>query len=86
MKAYDLKKYWLLEEQQPFKGWDFSYISKRVLGQELPWDYKATVLSHMNDTTTMLDMGTGGGEFLLSLSPPPGRTYATEAYLPNYEL
>ncbi|WP_421617356.1 class I SAM-dependent methyltransferase [Brevibacillus sp. TJ4] len=34
----------------------------------------------------MLDMGTGGGEFLLSLSPPPGKTYATESYPPNYEL
>ncbi|MNJ60522.1 Methyltransferase domain protein [compost metagenome] len=34
----------------------------------------------------MLDMGTGGGEFLRSLHPPRGRTYATEAYPPNYEL
>ncbi|RCX18074.1 methyltransferase family protein [Fontibacillus phaseoli] len=40
----------------------------------------------MNEHTVMLDMGTGGGEFLLSLPPPGGRTYATEAYLPNYEL
>ncbi|MNI47880.1 hypothetical protein D3C73_1024200 [compost metagenome] len=31
-------------------------------------------------------MGTGGGEFLLSLSPPAGRTHTTEAHLPNYEL
>jgi SAM-dependent methyltransferase len=30
-------------------------------------------------------MGTGGGEFLLTLDPPKGRTYATESYPPNVE-
>ncbi|WP_240644651.1 class I SAM-dependent methyltransferase [Paenibacillus paeoniae] len=40
----------------------------------------------MNDSDVILDMGTGGGEFLLSLSPPAGRTFATEAYPPNVAI
>ena len=34
----------------------------------------------------MLDMGTGGGEFLSSLAPLPDQTWATEAFLPNLPL
>ena len=32
---------------------------------------------------TMLDMGTGGGEWLAALSPRPRRTVATEGWTPN---
>lgn len=81
-----LKAYWEAEEAQDFQGWDFSRLSGRMLEQELPWNYRESVLEHMKDGTTLLDMGTGGGEFLLSLSPPRGSTYATEAYPPNVEL
>lgn len=81
-----LRAYWEAEEAQDFQGWDFSRLSGRMLEQELPWNYREAVLEHMNDGTTLLDMGTGGGEFLLSLSPPRGSTYATESYLPNVEL
>ena len=34
----------------------------------------------------MLDMGTGGGEFLLTLRHPYDQTFVTEAYPPNIEL
>jgi SAM-dependent methyltransferase len=34
----------------------------------------------------MLDMETGGGEFLSSLQPLPSRTCATEGYLPNVPI
>ncbi|MGD8192381.1 class I SAM-dependent methyltransferase [Brevibacillus ginsengisoli] len=80
------KNLWLSEEKMTFKGWDFSYLANRISEQELPWDYKSIVTSYMNNTRTMLDMGTGGGEFLVSLHPPRNRTFATEAYPPNYEL
>lgn len=81
------KHSWLQEEQQSFKGWDFSALSGRMEDDGLPWDYEAAVRAYMNKNEgNLLDMGTGGGEFLLSLSPPPGRTYATEAYPPNVEL
>lgn len=34
----------------------------------------------------MLDLGTGGGEFLASLAPFPSYTCATEAYAPNVPI
>ena len=80
------KELWLNEEKRVFAGWDFSYIEDRTSEQGLDWDYRGLVQSHLKPENIMLDMGTGGGELLLSLSPPSGRTYATEAYLPNYEL
>lgn len=86
MKYTHLKKSWLDEEQQSFTGWDFSRLDQRMIGEGVPWDYKAMVLSYMRGAGRMLDMGTGGGEFLLSLSPPQGCTFATEAYPPNFEL
>jgi SAM-dependent methyltransferase len=85
MSNESLKNFWLSEEIRTFEGWDFSYIANRTAEEPLPWNYKSTVLSYMRQVPTMLDMGTGGGEFLLSLDPPRGRTYATESYPPNVE-
>lgn len=28
---------WLREEQQPFEGWDFAYLSGRMLEDQPPW-------------------------------------------------
>ncbi|MDP4146030.1 MAG: methyltransferase domain-containing protein [Bacillota bacterium] len=81
-----LKEIWKKEEKHSFKGWDFSYIDSRSKEEALPWDYKKIVESYISDDKVMLDMGTGGGEFLLSINPSVGKTYATEAYLPNIEL
>ncbi|MDG5789801.1 class I SAM-dependent methyltransferase [Evansella sp. AB-P1] len=86
MDTKKLKHYWISEERKTFKGWDFSYIADRTSGGELPWNYKDIVLSYMNSDIEILDMGTGGGEFLLSLNPPKGKTFATEGYPPNYEI
>ena len=36
--------------------------------------------------TTMLDMGTGGGELLAAIRPRPARTVATESWPPNVEI
>ncbi|PZD96298.1 SAM-dependent methyltransferase [Paenibacillus sambharensis] len=82
----EFMKQWLLEEQRTFEGWNFDFFEGRVDEDPLPWDYRELVLASMTGDKTMLDMGTGGGEFLVSLSPPRERTFATEAYPPNYEL
>lgn len=75
---------WLhAEADQPFAGWDFSYIHGRTSADPLPWDYRAIVASYLPGRRALLDMGTGGGEFLASLSPLPPRTVATEGYPPN---
>ncbi|WP_313232985.1 class I SAM-dependent methyltransferase [Tissierella praeacuta] len=86
MNLKKLKEIWKYEEQYSFKGWDFSHINNRMEEEALPWDYKKIVKSYIRDEKILLDMGTGGGEFLLSLNPAPGKTYVTESYLPNIEL
>jgi SAM-dependent methyltransferase len=86
MRDAELIKQWEMEESFAFQGWDFSHLDKRWESTELPWDYGTVIKSYLNDTDLLLDMGTGGGEFLLSLNHPHRHTYATEAYEPNYEL
>lgn len=86
MNLEKLKKFWKYEEEYSFKGWDFSHINDRMEEEILPWDYREIVRQYMNQNKILLDMGTGGGEFLLSLNPIGGKTYATESYLPNIEL
>lgn len=77
---------WQQEEQAAFQGWDFSRLSGRWQEGELPWDYRAMVLQALTPHARLLDMGTGGGEFLLSLGHPPALTCATEGYPPNLLL
>ena len=69
--------------EAPFEGWDLSYLAGRKTDIELPWDYALIVRSAMEHADSMLDLGTGGGEFLSSLAPLPARTCATEGYPPN---
>jgi len=66
--------------EAPLLGWDFPYLAGRKTDILLPWDYAEIVRSEMNHADSMLDLGTGGGEFLASLTPFPTRTWATEGY------
>lgn len=86
MNNLELKTKCLFEENFSFKGWDFSHIDGLWDSQSLPWDYSHIVKSFLKNTDNLLDMGTGGGEFLLSLNHPYLLTSVTEAYLPNIEL
>ena len=81
-----LLKYLQEEESKTFKGWDFSYLDGRWEDEELPWSYRDIVLKYLNPSLYLLDIGTGGGEFLLSLNHPYKNTSITEGYKPNYEL
>ncbi len=84
---YDkLKEQWKAEENFAFQGWDFSHIDGRMQTDELPWDYETTLRQYLKPTDRLLDMGTGGGEFLLTLGHPHELTAVTEAYPPNVEL
>lgn len=69
-----------------FSGWDFSWLDGRMIQCEPPWDYPGLIQSHFSGASSMLDMGTGGGELLASLGPLPPNTHATEAYPPNQQL
>ena len=53
------------------------------LYEEPFWGYRGMVQKRMKGIDSMLDMGTGGGEFLASLKDLPAKTYATESYVPN---
>jgi len=86
MRDTVLIKQWEAEENHAFQGWDFSHIDGRWDEPNPPWDYKTVVKSYLKDTDILLDMGTGGGEILLSINHPYENTYATEAYAPNFEL
>lgn len=78
---------WRREEQQPFSGWDFSYLTGRMLEEEHPWSYPARAAELMQQSSAVLDMGTGGGERLLELRAYwPKKVAVTEDYPPNLEL
>jgi len=76
---------WKEEERiARIRGWDFSHIEGKYQQQEdLPWNYRETILRHLTTDMRLLDIDTGGGEFLLSLNHPHEKTAATENYPPN---
>ncbi|MDT0268458.1 class I SAM-dependent methyltransferase [Streptomyces sp. DSM 44915] len=69
----------------PFEGWDFGRWQGRLTDPEaaLPWSYRRLVSERLPAVGSLLDLGTGGGEFLSTLTPLPARTAATEDYPPN---
>lgn len=88
MNRDELLKVWLQEERTAhIHGWDFSHIrGKYEEGRDLPWDYEEIVRRYLRPEAKLLDIDTGGGEFLLSLGHPCENLAATENYPPNVEL
>ena len=88
MNTNELIKRWKAEEEiAHIHGWDFSYIEGRYMEEgDLPWDYREEILRYLKPEMRILDIDTGGGEFLLSLDHPHENTAATENYPPNVEL
>lgn len=70
-------------EAHEFSGWDFSALEGRLRREATPWDYAARVCEAAQDAHTLVDLGTGGGEFLSGVVPHPQMTIATESYRPN---
>lgn len=79
---------WLAEEQcAQIHGWDFSHIAGRYQEEDdLPWDYRKTIERYLTPDARVLDIDTGGGEFLLSLDHPRRLLAAMEGYPPNAAL
>lgn len=87
MNIEELRKFWKYEERiAHIKGWDFSHIHGRYAQADTPWDYKEIIFSYLRNTDSLLDIDTGGGEFLRSLNHPYNKTTVTEAYPPNVKL
>jgi len=57
-------------------------VSGQVSGQP-SWSYDELARAALADATRVLDLDTGGGEHLASLTPLPKATIATEGYQPN---
>ena len=69
--------------QRPTSGWDFGWLGDRMQTIPLPWDYTAIVVDHVRRSPDVLDLGTGGGEWLAALPHRPAKAVATEAWMPN---
>ena len=76
--------FWLLEQQRSIEGWDFSHLNSRWESDPLPWNYTELIKNYLHASDKLLDLGTGGGEFLLTLNHPYQLTSITEGYQPNY--
>jgi SAM-dependent methyltransferase len=86
-REHELFEQWKREEQEPFAGWDFSYLDDRCHEEDPPWSYEEMVRALMVTASSVLDMGTGGGERLLALQDVwPPRVAVTEGYAPNLRL
>lgn len=70
------------------EGWDFGYLVKagRMVEFPLPWNYRGLVQEAILEADSLLDLGTGGGEFLSQLYGLPEKTAATEGYAPNVKV
>ena len=82
---------WLMAEyEQPFEGWDFSYLEGRRIHQDaVPWDYNEIAIELLGKSNSVLDVDTGGGELfavLLEKSVYRGRVYAIETHAPNVPI
>lgn len=88
MKKNKQIKAWKAEEEiAHIHGWDFSHIDGRYTEDtDFPWDYRAVIGQYLKPDMRLLDIDTGGGEFLLSLGHPHNKTAATENYGPNVQL
>ena len=87
MNRNELVERWRSEERQPFSGWDFAHLDGRMESDPTPWSYEARAAELMRGASSVLDMGTGGGERLLKLREHwPGKVAVTEDYPPNVKI
>ncbi|TDE88942.1 class I SAM-dependent methyltransferase [Occultella glacieicola] len=85
MPGYDDHVRWALSTA--VEGFDFTPVAGRVIDGPLPWDYRALARRAVAEATgPVLDLGTGGGEFLAGLGPFPPGSAATEGWPPNVHL
>ncbi|MFF4449817.1 class I SAM-dependent methyltransferase [Streptomyces sp. NPDC001502] len=73
-------------QQATMSGWDFSWLKGRADGDGPSWDYEQHARALIPRSRSLLDIDTGGGEFLASLAPLPPQTVATENWVPNIRV
>jgi hypothetical protein len=84
--AADLDRLLDEAERQPLVGWDFSWLGDRRRVRPVAWDFSTLVIERARASPDLLDMGTGGGEWLSQLPVRPLRTVAIEGWAPNVPI
>lgn len=80
----ELIESWRAEHGRQPEGWDFAALDGRMREPDLSWDLAALYRVELRNADAVLDMGTGGGEFLLRfVDLLPTDTVATEGWEPN---
>lgn len=70
-----------VERARTFSGWEHSGLDIRPLGAVAPWDYEATARLAASKASSVIDLGTGGGErFSRIAAGAPARLVATEEW------
>ncbi len=73
-----------IERAASFSGWSFTDVDVRHLDPREPWDYEAIAVEHARGRSSILDLGTGGGEVLSRIvAGLPARVIATEEWHVN---
>ncbi len=71
---------------RPVSGWDFSEL-EGVTQDQTPWSYERLAREALTGVLSVLDIGTGGGEFLDRIGDGlPPDTMATEGWEPNVAI
>ncbi len=70
----------------PVRGWDFSWLGERIEFTPPPWDFATMVSELAQRSSNLLDLGTGGGEWLSALPHRPAECVATESWPANVAL
>ena len=48
-------------DEIPFEGWDFGVFRGRFIEAQPSWEFSKSLRTHMQHSSSMLDLGTGGG-------------------------
>jgi len=70
----------------PIEGWSFSWLDGRASESQPPWRYRGLVAAAATEAARVLDIDTGGGEFLASITPLSTSVVATEGHTPNVTI
>jgi SAM-dependent methyltransferase len=68
---------------RPLVGWDFSWLGDRLRTDPPAWDFAALIADRARRSPNLVDLDTGGGEWLSTLPARAPVTLATESYAPN---
>jgi SAM-dependent methyltransferase len=73
-------------ESVPVDGWDFSWFAGRATEERPSWGYTTLIGARMAEAQAALDIQTGGGEVLATISRAPAVLAATDSWPPNLEI